>query len=220
MVIEREDKLALIDVLFIKKLVAVRVSSLLPTGIWSSWSFHLPEFWRSILPFETSLRSSDSSNSHRVFDVHLGLHPYLQDGGRSRLEIQVEFHEGVIPLSTLLAFYWYDFSGFISSVLCPLSFLSSFFLGQTGANLTETTCWKLTYASGGSSNRPTQRRRNSFCVQYLWSLGSLHQRASSTLHSLFGWYWLASTSDSHVANMGHVESEQAVIYYSSDLLQH
>jgi len=40
-----------------------------------------------------------------MYDISLGLHPYLRNGGRSRLEIKVEFHEGAVPLSTLLAVY-------------------------------------------------------------------------------------------------------------------
>jgi len=51
------------------------------------------------------MRSSDYYNSHGSYDIYLGLHPYLQDGGQSCLEIQVEFHEGIVPLSALLAFY-------------------------------------------------------------------------------------------------------------------
>jgi len=66
---------------------------------------HKPEFRRSILLSEKRLRSSDSRDSRGTYDVHLGLHSYLQDGGRSRLEIKVEFHEGALPLSALLAFY-------------------------------------------------------------------------------------------------------------------
>ena len=52
---------------------------------------------------EKKLSSSDSHDSHSVDDVSLGLHPYLPNGGRSRMEIKVEFHEGAILLSTLLA---------------------------------------------------------------------------------------------------------------------
>ena len=54
---------------------------------------------------EKKLNSSDSRDSRGVYDVHLGLYSYLQDGDRSRLDIQVEFHEGAVPLSTLLALY-------------------------------------------------------------------------------------------------------------------
>ena len=169
------------------------------------------------------MRSSDSRDSRGVFDVHLGLRPYLQDGGRSCLANKVEFHEGAVPLSALLAPYWHRWAYFLSSVWYLSYLLYSLFLGQTGANLTEATCWKLCFATGGSYIWPipasTQSRRNSFCVQYLWSLGSLHQRASSTLHSLFGWYWLASNSDPHAADMGRVESEQAVVHYFSDSFQ-
>ena len=54
---------------------------------------------------ELNLNSSDPPDSRGVYDVHFGLHSYLQDGGRSRLEIKVEFYEGAVPLSTLLTFY-------------------------------------------------------------------------------------------------------------------
>ena len=79
---------------------------------------HQPEFRRSTLLLEKKLRFSDSCDSHSVFDVHLGLHPYLQDGGRFRLEIKVEFHEGAVPLSALFAFYWHRLGCSISSVWC------------------------------------------------------------------------------------------------------
>ena len=57
------------------------------------------------MPLETKLNSSDSRDSCSVYYVYLGLHPYLQDGGRSRLEIKVEFHEGAVSLSALFACY-------------------------------------------------------------------------------------------------------------------
>jgi len=121
----------------------------------SEFIHHKPEFLRSSLLSEKRLRSSDSRDSHGVYDVHLGLHSYLQDGGRSRLEIKVEFHEGPVPLSALLAFYWHRLACSLSSVWCPsYRFSSHFFLGQTGENLTEATCWKVTSASGGSYSRP------------------------------------------------------------------
>ena len=40
-----------------------------------------------------------------MYNVLLGLHPYLRSGGRSRVEIKGEFHEVVVPLSALLALY-------------------------------------------------------------------------------------------------------------------
>ena len=66
---------------------------------------HKPEFPRSILLSEKKLRSSDSRDSRGIYDVYLGLHSYFHDGGRFCLEIKVEFHEGAVPLSALLAFY-------------------------------------------------------------------------------------------------------------------
>ena len=48
---------------------------------------------------------SYSRHSRRVYDIYLGLHPYLRNGGRSGLEIGVEFHEGAVLLATLLALY-------------------------------------------------------------------------------------------------------------------
>jgi len=47
----------------------------------------------------------DSRNSRMFYHSYLGLLPYLRNGGRSRLEIEVEFHEGAIPLSKLLALH-------------------------------------------------------------------------------------------------------------------
>ena len=51
------------------------------------------------------MNSFDSQDSHGVRSVPLGLHPHLWNGGRSRLEIKVEFYEGVVPLSAVLALY-------------------------------------------------------------------------------------------------------------------
>jgi len=47
--------------------------------------------------------SSDSQDSRSVCGVPLGLHPHFWNGGRSRLEIKVDFYEGPVSLSTLLA---------------------------------------------------------------------------------------------------------------------
>ena len=57
------------------------------------------------LPLEKKSSPTDCSDSRSVFSVNLGLHPYLQDGGRSCLEIKVEFHEGAVSLSALHSFY-------------------------------------------------------------------------------------------------------------------
>jgi len=40
-----------------------------------------------------------------MYNVLLGPHPYLRNGGRSRVEIKGEFHEVVVPLPTVLALY-------------------------------------------------------------------------------------------------------------------
>ena len=65
----------------------------------------LAGFRRSILLSETQLSCSDSRDSHSVYDFSLGLHHYLRNGGRSRVEIKVDFHERVVSLSTLLDLY-------------------------------------------------------------------------------------------------------------------
>ena len=65
----------------------------------------LAGFRRSFLLSEAQLSCSDSRNSHSVYDISLGLHHYLQNGGRSGVEIKVDFHEGVVSLSTLLDLY-------------------------------------------------------------------------------------------------------------------
>jgi len=67
---------------------------------------------------------SNCINSCSVFGVNLGLHPYLQDGGWSRLGIKVEFHEGAVPFSALHAFYWQHLVLFVLSV----SYISYLFM--------------------------------------------------------------------------------------------
>jgi hypothetical protein len=97
------------------------------------------------------LGSSDSRHSHGVYDVPLGLHAYLRNGGRSRLEIQVEFHEGAVPLSTLLGLYCSHSDDHLLSVR-RVSYLPlvNLFLDQVGKILKETGCRKITIVNGGS----------------------------------------------------------------------
>ena len=63
------------------------------------------EFQQSVPPLEKRLVLSNSCHSHGLYDLFLGLHPYVQHGSRFGLEIEVEFHEGAVPLSTLPAIY-------------------------------------------------------------------------------------------------------------------
>ena len=56
-----------------------------------------------------------------MYDIPLGLHTYLRNGGQSRLEIKVEFHEGAVPLSTLLALYGSHLAFSLVSLMCFIS---------------------------------------------------------------------------------------------------
>jgi hypothetical protein len=49
-------------------------------------------------------------------------------------------------------------------------------------------------------------------------IGISASESKFNLHSLFEWYSLASNSDPHAADMGRVESEPAVVHYSSNPL--
>ena len=77
----------------------------------------------------------DSRDSRGVYDVPLGLHPHLRNGGRSRVEITGEFHEGVVPLSTLLAIYRYrvDFCHLSVRYYSYLP-IHTFFCSSNGSN--------------------------------------------------------------------------------------
>jgi len=102
-----ENQLALlIRALSVVRLVVVRFPS--------SSSLHLADLitplavlWRSSLLSEKEFCYVDAQDSHGGYDVHLGPHPYLRNGGRSGVEIKGEFHEVVVPLPTVLALYWY-----------------------------------------------------------------------------------------------------------------
>ena len=52
-------------------------------------------------------RLSDSRHSRDMYPISLGLHSYLQNGGRAGLEIKVESYEGAVLGSTLHALYRY-----------------------------------------------------------------------------------------------------------------
>jgi hypothetical protein len=51
------------------------------------------------------MNRSDSSRSHGLHNIYLGLHPYVQHGAQSGLEIEVDSHEGAVPFSTLPTIY-------------------------------------------------------------------------------------------------------------------
>jgi hypothetical protein len=63
-----------------------------------------------------------------VCPVPLGLHSYLQNGGRSRVEIKVEFHEGLylfqryVPLTDILSAFFTSQSD-VGSYRSMLNFL-------------------------------------------------------------------------------------------------
>ena len=53
-------------------------------------------------------------HSRILYYTHLGLHPYLQNGGRFGLEIQVDFYEGTVLVPTLLNLRRYQFAPSLS----------------------------------------------------------------------------------------------------------
>ena len=74
------------------------------------------------------LISLNCYHSRGSYSVCLGLHPYLPDGSRSGLETEMEFHEGAILLSTLLALYRYAWAFSLLSVWCFLYFIALSFV--------------------------------------------------------------------------------------------
>ena len=87
-----------------------------------------------------------------VYSVYLGLHPYLPNGSRSGLEIKMEFHEGALLLSTLLALYRYYFAFSLLSVSLMLSIFlcPQHFVVQLGEHMTKTVCAKIYPPVAGS----------------------------------------------------------------------
>jgi hypothetical protein len=63
------------------------------------------EFSESVPPLEQQLIPSHSSRSRCLYNIYLGLYPYVRHGGRSGLEIAVDSHEGAVPFSTLPTIY-------------------------------------------------------------------------------------------------------------------
>jgi hypothetical protein len=93
----------LFDLLSVTRLV---VASFLPVLRFAHLLTAVPlEISESVPPLEQQLGRSDSSCSRRLYDVYLGLHPYVQHGARFGLEIEVDSHEGAVPFSTLPAIY-------------------------------------------------------------------------------------------------------------------
>ena len=158
---------SLISALFAMRLVTVCFLS------FSSVEFGQSHYHCRILKVNAAIGNqlsiSDFRHSHGVCDVPLGLHPYLRNGGRSCLEIKVEFHERAVPLSTLLALYWSHFACPLSLVWWVSYFLCSFCRRSNGAVFDRgwvsegIQCYwrfvKLTHLT------LIQNRRNLFCIQ-------------------------------------------------------
>ena len=93
------------DILSLKRLVTVRF---LPASV-SCFVVLLKaassESQLLVPPLKKQSSLSNSCHSHGLYNIYLGLHPDIQHGGRSGLEIKVEFYEGAVPLSTLHAIY-------------------------------------------------------------------------------------------------------------------
>jgi hypothetical protein len=93
----------LFDLLSFRRLL---VASFLPVLHFAHLLTAVPsEFSESVPPLEQQMSRSDSSRSHGLYNIYLGLYPYVQHGARSGLEIEVDSHEGAVHLSTLPAVY-------------------------------------------------------------------------------------------------------------------
>ena len=93
------------------------------------------------------LSFSDCHHSHGMYDVLLGLYPYLRNGGQSRLEIKMEFYEGTVPFSALPALYWTHLACSQMLVRCVSYLLMLIFF--VGYILSETECQRIYHVDGG-----------------------------------------------------------------------
>ena len=103
------DQLA--SALSVLRLVAVSVLPVLPVSQRVDMSFTTRPFLVSSAAGR-NLPLLISRRSRSFYVVYLGLHHYLRNGGRSRLEIKVGFREGAVSGSTLLALYRYRLAYF------------------------------------------------------------------------------------------------------------
>jgi len=101
-----DDKDQLIMAFYALRLVAVSVLPVLPISKRVDLSFTTRPFLVSSA-VGRNLSFLIFRRSRILYVVYLGLHRYLRNGGRSRLEIGVGFREGAVSASTLLALYRY-----------------------------------------------------------------------------------------------------------------
>ena len=94
----------LFDILSVPRLIAVGFDPVLHFDAHLLTAVPL-EFSESVPPLEEQLNPSDSSRSRCLYNICLGLHPYVQHGARSGLEIAVDYHDGGVPFSTLPAIH-------------------------------------------------------------------------------------------------------------------
>ena len=106
------DKNQLASVFYVLRLVTVSVFPVFPMSqrvdlsLFTTRPFLVSSAVGKNLPFLIFRRS-------RSFCVvYLGLHDYLRNGGRSRLEIKMGFCEGAVSGSTLLALFRYRVAHF------------------------------------------------------------------------------------------------------------
>ena len=179
---------SLVTGLFVMRMVTVRF----PTSFsiaFANLTAPLVEFWRSGsgLLSEKKSGSSDCRDSRSNYDVPLGLHPHLRNGGQSRMEIKVEFYEGVIPLSTLLAVYWDRLVFSHSSVWCGFissSYAQLFLKVKSGRILGVGSCTTLAEVRKiGSPYLETKQMELSLCPAFV-VIGIYASESKLSLHSL------------------------------------
>jgi len=119
-----------------------------------------------------------------------------------------------LPFTQLI---WFFLPYCQSNVISILSYSILFYRGPRerfdGDWVSEGTICKLRFVKLTSLTLKYSRW-NLFYVQYCWSLGFLHQRASSAYTPRFQSYSLMFNSDSHATDMGRVESELAIDHCS------
>ena len=93
----------LFDLLSVRQMITVSFLPMLRSA--HLLTVVLSEFSESVPPLKQQLSPSNPSRSRSLYNIYLGLHPYVQHGVQSSLEIAVDCHEGAVPLSTIPAIY-------------------------------------------------------------------------------------------------------------------
>ena len=208
----------LLDLLSFRRLIAA--SFLLMLRFAHLLTVVASEFSESVPPLEQQMSRSDSSCSHGFYNIYLGLYPYVQNGARSGLGIEVDSHEGAVHFSTLRAIYWDHYYSLLSVWWAPhFLTLNHFCPRPNGGEFDEDCVLEFSLLQWRFVSLIHWSGREFIFRSVMSGLGVVASESNQLSFPFSELYWPATDSDPHITDMGRVESEPAFVHYSSNFFR-